>query len=138
MKINREALKAGLQSRIILTDDEYNTILDALEETHKSYSEKIIENNPQEPTDPAEQCFDNANAEWREMALEVVHLTCISMDRFTVNDFRNKLKGKTHDNRAVGGLMKTACAKKWCRSTGNTIQSKVGHKSPLQIWESLL
>lgn len=140
MKINRESLLASLRGRIILTDEEYNTIVDALEETHKSYSEKIIEDNPQEE-DPADICFDNANSDWREMALEVVYNTCMTNRTFTANTFRKKLKEsgiETHDNRAVGGLMKTACARKWCRATGNTIESKVGHRSLLQVWESLV
>jgi len=144
MKINREALLAGLRGRIILSDEEYNTIIDALEDTHKSYSEKIIECNVGTSTeaiteDAIDRGYDASSKEWREMALEVVYNTCMTNRTFTANTFRKKLKEsgiETHDNRAVGGLMQTAKSRKWCKPTGNSITSKVGHFSPLQVWES--
>jgi len=141
MKINREALKAELSGRVILTEDDRERVLDVIEDYFKSYSEKIIENNTVdsigEITDDAiEQCYQASDPEWRKVALDIVRQMCYEKQYFTVNDFRKNLKGKTHDNRAVGGLMRTAQAEKWCRPTGNTIQSKVGHKSLLQIWES--
>ena len=57
-----------------------------------------------------EQGFENAHEEWRAMALDCLHKVCLSYDTFTVNDVRALVERsplKTHDNRAMGGIIKT-------------------------------
>lgn len=88
-----------------------------------------------------ERGYDRAKAEWRTMALQCVYDICLSMPTFTVNDFRAKVREspiKTHDNRAMGGIMSTARKMGWIDRTGDEIPSRVGHMIPIQIWKSLI
>lgn len=83
----------------------------------------------------------NADTTWKSMALECVKAICMKHEYFTMNEVRWLIKSspiKTHDNRAVGGVMKTAKSLGWIEPSGQTIVSKVGHKSPLQVWKSKL
>lgn len=83
--------------------------------------------------------YDNAKAEWREMALEVLYRTCCQRQTFTVNDFRKEVDAlpvKTHDKRAMGGVVKVGVMLGWIEKTGDSIPSKVGHLVPIQIWKS--
>lgn len=96
----------------------------------------------QEITDEAiDTSFEHSNRSWREMALECVKTVCLSKEFFTMNDVRklvNLSDLKTHDNRAMGGIIKTARKLNWIEPTGQEIVSRVGHKSPLQVWKSTL
>ena len=88
-----------------------------------------------------EKGLENAHETWRGMALEALHKVCLSYDVFTVNDVRavvEKSPLKTHDNRAMGGIMKTGEKEGWLAPTGETIPSVVGHKTRIQIWKSLI
>ena len=138
MIINRSKLISALRGRILLSNEDYETIADVVEQV----SMPVVEPPLIDDTDDSiDEGFQNSDPNWRRMALVVVQETCENMQFFTANDFRSRLKQsgiETHDNRAVGGLMRTAKANKWCINTGNVIQSKVGHRSPLQIWKSLL
>ena len=91
-------------------------------------------------TDEAiERGHSNANPEWKAMALECVKTICLQKETFTMNDVRWLVRTspiKTHDNRAIGGVMKTAKSLGWIEPTGQSIVSKVGHKSLLQVWKS--
>lgn len=83
----------------------------------------------------------NADREWKEMALECVKIICLERETFTMNDVRWLIKQspiKTHDNRAVGGVIKRAVRLNWIKATGKSIMSRVGHKSLLQVWKSNL
>lgn len=83
----------------------------------------------------------HAKAEWREMALNCLKYICLTRETFTVNDFRDMVLNnpiKTHDNRAMGGVIKTGQSNGWIKPTGESIPSKVGHKVPIQIWQSLI
>ena len=83
-----------------------------------------------------------ANMQWRIETLENLFNFCKITEEFTMNDFREynlkHCKFETHDNRAMGGIMQTAKGSEWVAPTGRSIISRVGHKSPLQIWKSLL
>jgi len=86
-----------------------------------------------------ERGWDAAHTKWRQMALEILCQTCLTTQTFTVNDFRDKIKKSgihTHDNRAMGGLMVTGKKYGWLETTGRSIPSVVGHKVPIQIWQS--
>lgn len=88
-----------------------------------------------------EQGYMNAKAQWKATALEIVRRTAEHFAMFTVNDFRDELKKtgvKTHDNRAIAGIMRTAQAREWIKPSGETIRSRVGHGGPLIIWQSLI
>jgi hypothetical protein len=88
-----------------------------------------------------EKGFDNANEEWRAMALNCLYNLCLARETFTVNELRDIVKRsplKTHDNRAMGGVMATGKKEGWLTPTGQTIPSVVGHKVHIQIWKSLL
>lgn len=88
-----------------------------------------------------EQSFENAHEEWRAMALEALYKVCKSYETFTVNEVRQVVEAsklKTHDNRAMGGIIKTGQKEGWLAPTGDTIPSVVGHKTHIQIWKSLI
>lgn len=85
--------------------------------------------------------LDNANVRWREMAMRSLYEMCLERDVFTANDVRGRIERsplKTHDRRAMGGIMRTGKKLGWMQKTGRSITSRVGHLSPLQIWESQL
>lgn len=88
-----------------------------------------------------ERAIDNAHEAWRSMALDCLRKLCEEQDTFTVNDLRKLVSAsplKTHDNRAMGGILVTGRSDGWLKSTGMTIPSVVGHKTPIQIWKSLI
>lgn len=102
-----------------------------------TYEEKI----ESETRRAVERGWDASKSLWRKMALQVLLEMCLGTRRFTVNDFRKKIlqsEIKTHDNRAMGGLMVTARQWGWIRASGGEIESKVGHRSPLQVWDSVI
>jgi len=88
-----------------------------------------------------DQGLQNSDIAWRRLAMEKLYQICKCHQTFTMNDVRPFLKGlpaKTHDNRAVGGIVRTALKVGWIERTNEEIESKVGHKSPLQIWRSMI
>lgn len=93
-------------------------------------------------TDAAiEKGLDATRAEWRAMALQELHKVCKSKATFTVNDVRDAVLAsniKTHDNRAMGGVMQMAKRLGWIAPSGQSIPSRVGHLVHIQIWRSLL
>lgn len=88
-----------------------------------------------------ETSLENAHEQWRAMARRCLHEVCLNNEFFTVNDVRDIVKRshlKTHDNRAMGGVMVTGKKEGWLAPTGKTIPSVVGHKVHIQVWKSLL
>lgn len=82
--------------------------------------------------------WEAAKVQWRQTALVILCEFALSNREFTVNDFRDKILEsgvKTHDNRAMGGLMTTAKRWGWITSV-SAIPSMVGHKTPIQVWRS--
>lgn len=85
--------------------------------------------------------FINAHDKWRFCALECLKEVALSKERFTVDDVRSLVSMSglhTHDNRAMGGVIKTGVKNGWIIATGQTVPSVVGHKIPMQIWKSLI
>jgi len=85
--------------------------------------------------------YNNSSDAWRLNALQCIKDTCKKLKEFTMNDVRDKIHSTgffTHDNRAVGGVVKTAEKNGWIKKTGKSIPSVVGHKTHIQIWSSLL
>ncbi len=92
-------------------------------------------------TEAVKRSYDHADDEWRAMALDCVKHVAQRHETFTVNDVRDLVQLshlKTHDNRAMGGVMKTAQRIGYIAPTGESIPSVVGHKVPIQIWKSLI
>lgn len=95
----------------------------------------------QETDDAIQQGLDNADEEWKSLALQAVFDCCVEKDRFTADDIRFVLtddQAKTHDRRAMGGIMKKAQKNGWCKATGVHIKSKFTHGHLHQVWESLI
>jgi len=85
--------------------------------------------------------WDNAKVEWRRMALDIIYRLCLERKLITANDFTKIIKDshiKTHDNRAIGGLVMAAKKFKWIKPTGKVEVSKAGHFIKIQVWESLI
>lgn len=101
-------------------------------------AEYVEEMNTQ-TEDAIERAYKHAPDEWRKYALQCVEAVAKRNEEFTVNEVRSLIKAgiyKTHDNRALGGVMKTAQRLGIIEPTGNTIPSVVGHRTPIQIWRS--
>lgn len=83
--------------------------------------------------------INSAHEEWREMAIECLRIVASKNPTFTVNQVRELVDMsplKTHDNRAMGGVIRAGLANKWIEKTGDSIPSVVGHKVHIQIWRS--
>lgn len=105
-------------------------------QNHNPEEEKSI---AQVTAEAIEQGHDNADAHWKSLAIEQLEILCLKQKTLTANDLRPMLKRftrKTHDNRAVAGVMRAAVAKGWIEKSEEKIVSRVGHGSPLQIWKS--
>ena len=89
-----------------------------------------------------DRSYEGANGTWRKKTMENLMIFLKENETFTMNDFREfnskNCEFETHDNRAMGGIMQTAKGLSWIKPTGQTIISRVGHKSLLQVWKSLL
>lgn len=104
-------------------------------------SKEYIDEMNQKTEASVEQSYDNAKEAWREHALRCVEAVAKRQKEFTINEVRDLIhagKYKTHDNRAVGGVMKTAQSLGIIEPTGKTIPSIVGHRVHIQIWRSLI
>ena len=85
--------------------------------------------------------LEHADTEWKDMALRCLKAVCLEKERFTMNDVRWLIDAsliKTHDKRAIGGVMRKAKTMGWINSTGEFIRSKIGHGIPMTVWRSLL
>lgn len=108
------------------------------------YTQEELDNDEREDirriTDDAiDQGYRGADISWKDMALECVRMVCLKKERFTTNDVRWLIEAspiKTHDKRAMGGVMKHAQKIGWICRTGESIMSRVGHGVPLQVWRS--
>ena len=83
--------------------------------------------------------WDASHSEWRATALAILCETCLTAREFTVDYFREKIKSsgvKTHDNRAMGGLMATARNWGWIEATGEKIPNREWHGIGLRVWKS--
>jgi hypothetical protein len=85
------------------------------------------------------QSEKHAHDAWRAYAINAVERVARLRAEFTVDAVRYLVERshfKTHDKRAMGGVIKTAQRNGWISPTGKTVPSKVGHKTPMQIWRS--
>ena len=85
--------------------------------------------------------WDSTKIEWRKAALEIIYELCVAKEKFTANDFTEQIKAmplKTHDNRAIGGLIRIARKFGWVEKSGESTVSKAGHLLRIQVWRSLI
>jgi len=85
--------------------------------------------------------WDRTKIEWRKATLKIIYVLCSQEPTITANDFTEIIKAmplKTHDNRAIGGVVRIAQKFKWIVKTGEEEISKAGHLSKIQVWKSLL
>lgn len=83
--------------------------------------------------------LDHAHEQWKRMAIGVLYEVAQTRETFTVNDVRAIVKLstlRTHDNRAMGGVMQHGKKEKWIEPTGQSIPSVVGHRVHIQVWRS--
>lgn len=85
--------------------------------------------------------IDHAEQRWRNMADEALFFIAKNNHTFTVNDVRaitERSPIKTHDKRAMGGVIRRGMKNGWIKKTGEEIPSKQGHGVAIQIWESVI
>lgn len=83
----------------------------------------------------------NADTEWRKAAERAVAAVCRRLTTFTTDDVWFELgdEQSTHDNRAMGGVVKWAQREGLCRPTDRMIRSVRAecHRRRITVWESL-
>ena len=85
----------------------------------------------------------NADAEWKEAALKVVHHYAKHNPHVTVNDLwagMDTLGLTTHNNKASGPVFLKAARNNWIEKTKETDTSSrpTRHRGEVRIWRSLL
>lgn len=91
-----------------------------------------------ETEEAIERGFGNASDSWKESALKAIHEICINQKSFTADDVRHLVNEKTHDPRAMGGVIRTAKKNGWCKPSGFYEASKFTHGHIHQVWLSLV
>lgn len=87
--------------------------------------------------------MNHANPDWKAAALDAIVEVASKQASFTSDDILavlDRLDVKTHDTRALGGILTAAARLKWIRKSGNYVPSKrpACHSRPILIWESLI
>lgn len=88
--------------------------------------------------------FDSTKIEWRKMALETIYRLCAENEYITANEFGEEIKAnplKTHENRAIGGVIIMARKFGWVEKTGKfkeRISTSFHKGAMLAVWKSLL
>lgn len=90
-----------------------------------------------------ESVEEHADAEWKLAALEAVNLVARQTPDFTTDEVWRVLDRtdfRTHDNRAMGAIMRRAVAEGWVKSTPDYRESRRPecHKRPVKVWRSLI
>ena len=86
-----------------------------------------------------ERVSDAADPKWKDLALEAVRRTCLSLDEFIVDDvWRVGDLSSTREDRALGPVMQSAARQKWCVKTDRVRPSIRSHLSGKPVWRSLL
>ena len=86
-----------------------------------------------------ERARTHAVSEWYRQAEMALHRVCLRQQFFTIKDVREAIpRGfTTHENRALGALMRAADGK-WCEPTERYVASGEvqNHSRPLRVWRS--
>jgi len=88
------------------------------------------------------QVEGNANQEWISEMLFAVFSIAEKNESFTTDNVWDEMQGftTTHDNRAMGAVMRKAQAEGWIEPTDRVIKSTraVCHSRPIRVWRSKL
>jgi len=92
--------------------------------------------------DGVDQAGENANARWMSIAYEAGCMVAETLSEFTTDDIWRVLDEegvKTHDNRAMGAVIKNLKHDGWCRPTMRFVPSTriSRHGAPIRRWKSL-
>lgn len=85
--------------------------------------------------------YVNADDPWKEYAMHCLATVARNMPYFTVADVRPHVEAsryRTHDKRAMGGVIQAARAIGWIEPSGEQRVNKVGHGIKMQVWKSRL
>lgn len=87
----------------------------------------------------------HANPFWKLEMMKVIRQVCVQNADFTADAImelyaQDTTRPQTHNDRALGGLMKTAANRGYCVPTGAFRNScRVScHRRPLAVWRSLI
>ena len=86
---------------------------------------------------------ENANINWKTMALAVIRDVARTKPFLTADDIREVLDTKdvcTHDTSALGGVIRQAVKAGYITGTGEYKKSErpATHRRPLPLWQSLV
>ena len=84
---------------------------------------------------------ENADQEWMNDAMDIVRFIVNRYKYFSTDDIWHMLKEPTtHDNRAMGAVMRKAQAEGWIEPTDRVVKSTrpVCHSRPIRVWRSKL
>lgn len=85
---------------------------------------------------------ENADREWMNWALFLIRLIAGQSSVLTSDDVWESLLGynTTHDNRAMGAVMRKAQTNGWIEPTDRVVKSTraVCHSRPIRVWRSKL
>ena len=91
------------------------------------------------------QVEGNANSNWMSLARDAVFCTAEYKQWLTTDHIWDKINDwgfgeATHDNRAMGAVMRKAQAEGWIEPTDRVIKSTraVCHSRPIRVWKSKL
>jgi hypothetical protein len=92
-----------------------------------------------ESQDAIQQVEDNAEDDWKDLALEAVHVTCMQRESFISDDVWvcGDLPS-TREDRALGPVLMKAAKLKWCEKTDRVRPSLRSHMSGKPVWKSLI
>ena len=86
---------------------------------------------------------ENADREWRKLALATIEDSAWIFRTITTDDIWTILDRSiysTHDNRAMGAVMRKAQTNGWIEPTDRVVKSTraVCHSRPIRVWRSRL
>lgn len=88
------------------------------------------------------QVEENADLGWFNEALLSVEVTAWVEKEFTTDEVWERMTktDQTHDNRAMGAVMRKAQSKGWIEPTDRVVKSNraVCHSRPIRVWRSRL
>lgn len=87
------------------------------------------------------QAESNALERWKKLAIESIEKLARRQQFFTTDDVWEHLEMSgcsTHENRAMGSMMRKACNEGWILATDNYIPTRRpdAHRRPVRVWES--
>jgi hypothetical protein len=82
----------------------------------------------------------HANEQWKDVALDAVRKTARELRFFVADEVWKRMPAtaKTHENRALGAVMRKAAGFGWIKATDRfrTTEQKKSHRRPIREWES--